>query len=166
VTRRTGLVALGLALPAVAVAACSRSSVDPSTPTSPSTGPAAGSATGSGADTDPSVQAADEAALVARYDAVIAAFPGAAAVLTSIRDQHASHRDALGGADAEAATTSTVPTSLDRALADLADAERTAARARIAACVDARDPDLASLLTLVAASEASHVPELTGARPR
>ncbi len=165
-TRRTGLVALGLALPAVAVAACSRSSVDPSTPTSTSTAPDTAPAAGSDADTDPAVQAADEAALVARYDAVIAAFPGAAAVLTAIRDHHAAHRDALGGADADAATPSTVPTNLDRALADLADAERAAARARIAACVDARDPDLASLLALVAASEASHVPELTGARTR
>lgn len=159
ITRRTGL-ALALAAPIGLLAACSDGASDAAVP--------AGS-DGSG-DVPSGKQAVDqavqEADLVALYDAVLAAFPGsdAADVLAAVRDQHARHRDALGGATGPSAATPTVPTTLRGALTALADTEREASRARIRACVDAADPEKARLLSLIAASEASHVPALRAAR--
>ena len=47
------------------------------------------------------------------------------------------------------------------AIAVLADAERAAAKARRASCVAATDQELARIVALIAASEASHAPALT-----
>lgn len=151
-TRRAGLLAAVLAVPFASAAACSTSASDGARET------AAGDTSASDGGDDQAIQ---EAGLVARYDAVIAAFPGttAVALLTELRDQHAAHRDALGGAEA-VAPTSPVPESIDAALADLTATERAASRARIRACVATDDPERARLLAFIAASEASHVPAL------
>ena len=158
-TRRTGL-ALSLAAPFGLLAACSGGESD-----------AATSAGGDGPGAAPSAeeavdQAVQEADLVALYDAVLAAFPGsdAADMLTAVRDQHARHRDALGGASGPSAATPTVPATLGAALTALAGTEREASRSRIRACVDAADPERARLLSIIAASEASHVPALRATR--
>jgi hypothetical protein len=156
-TRREGLLALALLPPAGLLAACSGSS-------EPTPGPT--SATAPPADLAAEV-AAEESALISAYDAVLAAATvlgdEAVALLALIRDQHAQHRDALGGAAAPP-TASPAPLTIDAAVADLIAAEREAARSRIRACVAAGDGELARLLTFIGASEASHVPALRDLR--
>lgn len=103
---------------------------------------------------------AGEAALLALYDAVIAAHPALAADLTALREEHAAHAEAMG----VAAPTSPAPVVGTRAeaLAALTDAEQQAIAARTAACEAATDSDLARVTALIAASEAGHVEYLRG----
>lgn len=157
ITRREGLIALALAGPAALLASCTSDTAEPQ-PTASPTQSAEGAAE--------SVAAA-EALLVASYEAAIAALPDAdpavIALLTGIRDQHTAHRDALGG-------TSAVPDGPPQPAAqaavidELLAAERQAARDRIDACEAAPDPELARLLAMIGASEASHVPALREVR--
>lgn len=153
--------ALGLvAGSALLLAACTTD--DALTPPTPSDGvPTGGVVTSAGA------VALDEADLVARYEAVLAAYPdldeAVNSLLTDIRDQHAEHRDALGGAP-DAPVPSAPDASLDAAIGDLLARERSAAKARRRACVAADDPAAARLLALIGASEASHVPALREVR--
>lgn len=153
-TRRRALgVVAGSAL---LLAGCTTEDVQ--TAATPTVGEAAG-----GEATSAGAAALDEAELVARYEAVLAAFQdrdeAVTSVLTDIRDQHAEHRDALGGAP-DAPTPTRVDPSLDAAIGDLLARERAAAKARRRACVAADDPAAARLLALIGASEASHVPAL------
>jgi hypothetical protein len=157
ITRREGLIALALAGPAALLAACTSDTAEPGPTPSPTTSPEGAAES----------VAADEALLVASYDAALAALPDAdpavIALLTGIRDQHAAHRDALGG-------TSLVPDAPPQPAAqaavidELLAAERQAARDRIDACETAADPELARLLAMIGASEASHVPALREVR--
>ena len=153
-TRRQGLRALAVGAPALLLAACTSDPEQaPSSTPSANEGAAAAPSADDPAATDP---AADEAALIALYDAALAA-PGTSdtrEVLALLRDQHAAHRDALGGA-ADVPVPASPPS-----LAALIAAEKRASRARIRACVAAADPDVARLLALIAASEAAHVPVL------
>ena len=104
--------------------------------------------------------AAAEQALIAQYQAFIAAFPQLNAELAPILDQHADHLKALGVTGPS--TQAPVAASDARtAVAVLADAEREAAKSRRTSCVAATNPELARLLALIAASEASHAPALT-----
>lgn len=160
ITRRAGLLSLAALAPAALLAACS--SDDASTPSASGSGPAGST----GTVTVSTESADDESALIAAYDAVIASLgdtdDSVRAVLADIRDQHAAHRDALGGAadvDSPAAGGGLGPQ-----LADLVDRERRASRARIRASLDA-DADLARTLTFIAASEAAHVPALAELQP-
>lgn len=156
-TRRQGLVAVALAGPVALLAACSGDAQ-----TTPPT-----SAEGSAVPAPADATAAEEAVLVAAYDAALESLPDlpaeTTALLTLIRDQHAQHRDALGGSDTEPASVA-APRTLDEALGALLDAERAAARSRVRACVAATDSESARLLSLIAASEASHVPALRDLR--
>jgi hypothetical protein len=151
-TRRDGLRAIGLALPVTLVAAAC-SADGGSAATASSAGPSQSAA---------DLSARDESSLIAEYEAVLAAFPEApaatAALLTSIRDQHAAHREALGGAPDETATAT--PEQIGSALDSLIRLEHEAARSRLVACSDATDSEQARLLALIAASEAAHVPAL------
>lgn len=152
-TRREGLLALGLLASVGLAAGCSGSAEPPS-----------GSASALPADLAAEV-AAEEAALVAIYDEALAATPGldagTAGLLTLIRDQHAEHLDALGGVAASRSPSAPPPAATAEAVIPiLLAAERAAARSRIRACVAADDPGLARLLTFIGASEASHVPVL------
>jgi hypothetical protein len=161
-TRREGLLALALLAPAGLLAACS-GSADPA--------PASATATSPAPDQAAEV-AAEESALIAAYDAVLAAQAGldaeATALLTAIRDQHAQHRDALGApassAPASPAAAPPAASTAEAALAGLIAAEREASRSRVRACVAADDTELARLLTFIGASEASHVPALRDLR--
>lgn len=157
ITRRQGLVALALAAPAALLVACTGEAADPAP--SPS-----GAAAPEGL--AESVAAA-EAGLVAAYDAAIAALaqadPELIALLTSIRDQHAAHRDALGGTSA-APEAPAQPVAQAAVIDELVAAERQATRDRIDACEAASDPALARLLALIGASEAAHVPALREVR--
>lgn len=101
-----------------------------------------------------------EQALIAQYQAFITAFPQLSAQLTPILDQHADHLKALGvsGSSTAAPVAASDPRT---AVAALADVEREAAKARRTSCVAATNLELARLLALIAASEASHAPALT-----
>ena len=138
-----------LALPLVAVAACS----SPTDSSSPSLSQAS------------SASAADEARLIARYDSTIAMFPQLLAQLGPIRDEHHAHLAALGGAHdsgqgaSSPAATSSTP---QQAIADLANAEKAASVQRLEDCVAASDAQVARSLALIAASEAGHVSSLLG----
>ena len=157
ITRRRGLQALALIGPIGLLAACTDTAA-------PEPGPS-GTVTAEPAPAEAS--AADESLLIARYDTVLGAFAdadaGVLATLTAIRDHHAQHRDALGGA-APQDDRSAAPPTLATALAELITAERKAGKARVRACVAAGNAETARLLTLIAASEAAHVPALRDLR--
>jgi hypothetical protein len=156
-TRRQGLTALALLGPVGLIAACSSGS-----------GATAASATATTSASLADEVVREEEGLIATYEAVLAALPDlpaeTATLLGTIRDQHAQHRDALGGgsgASPSAAPTAQPSTAAD-ALGILVAAEREASRSRIRACVAAEDPELARLLAFLAASESAHVPALRG----
>lgn len=104
--------------------------------------------------------AAGEAALIALYDAVIAAHPALAPDLTAIREEHAAHAEAMG-LPAPSSASPAVGTQA-QALAALTDAEQQAVAARTAACEAATGADLARITALIAASEAGHAEYLRG----
>ncbi|WEB40134.1 hypothetical protein MOV08_13150 [Streptomyces yunnanensis] len=123
--------------------------------------------------------ARDSRALLARYDATLAAHPGLGARLRVLRDEVAHHIEAFtSGAPSAAPSASTastastasaasdsapgVPADERSARAALADAERTLADSRTAALVSA-PPELARLLASVAAAGAAHAYLLTEA---
>ncbi|MFH8803665.1 hypothetical protein ACH4F6_29330 [Streptomyces sp. NPDC017936] len=128
--------------------------------------------------------ARDSTALVARYDAVLAAHPALAERLTPLRAEVVRHVAAFGGAEGPSASPSPsvsspsasspsaspsapgssapagVPPGEKDALAHLATAERTLADQRVAALVDVPG-ELARLLASVAAAGAAHAYLLT-----
>lgn len=104
--------------------------------------------------------AAQEWALVALYDAAIAAQPGQAKALATLRDQHVEHATALGSS-APLTSPSSATTVPD--VAQLAAAEEEASRARVTSCSRAVEADLARLLALIGASEAGHAAYLRAA---
>ncbi|WP_079142567.1 hypothetical protein [Streptomyces noursei] len=117
--------------------------------------------------------ARDSRALLARYDATLAAHPGLGARLRVLRDEVAHHIEAFtSGAPSAAPSASAasaasgsapgVPADERSARAALADAERTLADSRTAALVTA-PPELARLLASVAAAGAAHAYLLTEA---
>ena len=108
--------------------------------------------------------ASDESQLIELYDATIAAFPALAAMITTIREEHAAHVEAVRPQGATPPTTtpsaSTAPVvagTQQVALANLIDAERRATGQRTQACEVAGSTHTARLLALIAASEAGHV---------
>ncbi|WP_260476426.1 hypothetical protein [Streptomyces sp. WAC 06783] len=127
--------------------------------------------------------ARDSAALLAHYDATLAAHPGLGERLRPLRAEVARHAAAFGGASpapsapstapragasaapsasatASAPASPAVPSDEKQARADLAAAERRTADARAAALVSA-PPELARLLASVAAAGAAHAYLLT-----
>lgn len=106
----------------------------------------------------PDAQQADELALIALYDAALAAAPPAQAELWQrIRDEHAAHLTALGWQ--EAPPTPGPPAAMPGSA--MRRAERAAARMRTQAARDEPDAQKAQVLALIAASEAQHVAALT-----
>ncbi|MFF3560292.1 hypothetical protein ACFYXS_09680 [Streptomyces sp. NPDC002574] len=109
--------------------------------------------------------ARDSSALLARYDATIAAHPRLATRLRPLRAEVARHVAAFGPPTRRAPVSSpsptpsptvSVPPREGAALAALATAERTLAGERAGALLDA-PPELARLLASVAACGAGHV---------
>ncbi len=108
-----------------------------------------------------------ERALLARYDALLAADPALRARLAPVRSEHERHLEALGQppAPSGSAVAPAVPSAVAPAvpsatagtptLAALIQAERTTATAHAAATATA-SPGLAAVLAQLAASEASH----------
>ncbi|WP_254879100.1 hypothetical protein [Streptomyces sp. NA04227] len=123
--------------------------------------------------------ARDSELLLAQYDAAIAAHPALTARLVPLRTEVARHVTAFGGnlarAGARAVTPSPsaaldspapdadVPADPDKALAHLADAERTLTRRREEALLEVQG-ETARLLASVAASGAVHTYLLTKGR--
>lgn len=97
----------------------------------------------------------DEAALIALYDAVLIAYPGLAADLTSLRDEHLAHAEAMGIPATSPPTAGDVG-SQPQALAALVDAEQAAVAQRTASCEASAGADVARTIALIAASEAGH----------
>ncbi|MFF7977210.1 hypothetical protein [Streptomyces sp. NPDC007905] len=118
--------------------------------------------------------ARDSAALLERYDAVLAAHPALTERLRPLRAEVSAHAQAFGGTTATkapsptastASTASTafpsaVPTAEKDALADLAAAERGLADRRAKALLDVPG-ELARLMASVAAAGAAHAYLLT-----
>ncbi|QHC25181.1 hypothetical protein [Streptomyces sp. GS7] len=118
--------------------------------------------------------ARDSTALLARYDATLAAHPALASHLRPLRAEVALHAEAFrsdratptpsrGAATGPArrAAAPAVPADERAARTALADAERALADTRTAALADA-PPELARLLASVAAAGAAHAYLLTG----
>jgi hypothetical protein len=105
-----------------------------------------------------------ERALLARYDAVLAAVPELSARLLPVRGHHAEHLQSLVGppaSDRPSPTTgpaADVPPPADAAaaLTGLVTAERTAGTAHATDCLAARSRSLAAVLASLSASELSH----------
>ena len=100
-----------------------------------------------------------ETALVAAYDATLAAHPSLRARLAPFRDQHLAHRALVGvegAVPAPSVPAPTVPGSPDAAVAALAALERAAATARGRDAVGAARWQLARELGLIGGSEAAH----------
>ncbi|MEF3118296.1 hypothetical protein [Streptomyces chrestomyceticus] len=122
--------------------------------------------------------ARDSSALLARYDATLAAHPGLGGRLRPLRAEVARHAAAFGASPAPAASGApsarprtgasaatapsapAVPPDEKQARTDLAAAERRTADARATALVSA-PPELARLLASVAAAGAAHAYLLT-----
>jgi hypothetical protein len=105
--------------------------------------------------------ASDEIAIIALYDAVMAAHPDLSPELMPLRDEHAEHRDAVGDASATTSPTPAVGTR-PQAIAALIEAEQRAVAERTTACEAAAGTDVARLVALIAASEAGHAEYLRG----
>ncbi|MBV2353550.1 hypothetical protein KUM39_04120 [Streptomyces sp. J2-1] len=104
--------------------------------------------------------AGDSAALLVRYDAVLAAHPALAERLRPLRAAVAAHEKAFGGAapvpsGSPSASPAPVPAAPAGALTDLASAERALADRRTKALPDV-DGETARLLASVAAAGAAH----------
>ncbi|MFI0736490.1 hypothetical protein ACH4PU_00040 [Streptomyces sp. NPDC021100] len=99
--------------------------------------------------------ARNAAALLARYDATLAAHAGLAPRLRPLRAETARHARAFGAAPSSPAPPPAVPDDPDEALAALAAAERRTADGHTAALA-AAPPELARLLASVAAAGAAH----------
>ena len=111
---------------------------------------------------------AREGLMIARYDAVIAASPQAAALLAPVKAQHTQHLAALRkrlitphGMPHTPTSGLTVPHGTHARLAWLADAE-TAAANWLVGQLEAVPPSYAQLLASIAASEATHAAALSG----
>ncbi|MHC3473040.1 hypothetical protein ACYF6T_30720 [Streptomyces sp. 7R007] len=118
--------------------------------------------------------ARDSAGLVARYDAVLAAFPGLARRLGPLRAEVVRHAQAFGGSDgvtaasspsaspsASASASASAPPETEKdALAGLAAAERALSDRRTTELLDVPG-ELARLLASVAAAGAAHAYLLT-----
>ncbi|MCB9412832.1 MAG: ferritin-like domain-containing protein [Actinobacteria bacterium] len=105
----------------------------------------------------------DELRLIALYEAALAQSSELEDVLTPIVEAHRAHAEALRQGLAEPSPTPpAAPTIGADPLEQLRTAEREAVGLRSGACTRTTDPDLASLLCLISASEAQHVAVLAG----
>lgn len=105
-----------------------------------------------------SAAVARELALLAQYDAAVLALPDRAAVLMSVRAEHAAHLAALQAPSASPSAAPSPPPAPSPgpvSMAALVVAEREAGAAHAQAVLEA-SRELAGLLGSLAASEASH----------
>jgi len=146
----------GIATGALIVAGCSSDEPEPEAieiePTAPE---------------EPDANLVDEFALIAAYTGAIAAFPELRGTLTTISDQHRAHARELGATDTDLAGIEPIPPDAAKvrpAVTELIKRERAAARLRADSTVGDLDAATIRALTFIAASEASHIPELQDVR--
>ncbi len=154
-TRRVVLLG-GFAAGATLIVGCSSSSeqpdaieIEPTTPPPP----------------DPNLL--DELALIGAYVGAIEAFPELRGTLTTIADQHRAHARELGATEADLTAITPIPPSAANvrpAVTELIKRERSAADLRAESALAAETGESVRALTFIAASEASHVPELRDVR--
>jgi len=116
---------------------------------------------------EPDPNVLDELALIGAYTGAINAFPELRGTLGVIADQHRGHARELGATEAELAAITPIPpsaTNIRPAVTELIKRERSAANLRADSTAAAQDPEAVRALTFIAASEASHVPELQDVR--
>jgi hypothetical protein len=98
--------------------------------------------------------------LLALYASVRRTYPELNTQLAALEAQHREHLAALGSSDPDALIDVPVAGTSAAAVEQCMMAERRAADAHQAACLQSSDPTQARLLAILAASEASHVPAL------
>lgn len=154
------LLAAGTLIPVGLLAACVGGSSSDPTNSSPS-----------GSSEDPHVDdailqtaASAEAALITGYEATIAAHPDLASTLNSLLSQHKAHAAAVGPGPTMAPSPP-VSVSSDKAtaLAALVTLEKSTAASHSSGAIKAQGSNNVRLLTLMAASEASHAAYLGSA---
>lgn len=108
--------------------------------------------------------AAQEAQLIAAYDATLAKFPSLTDRLKPFRDQHVEHKQKMvpGESSTPTVTAPTIPNSQSAAIRALRAGERAAVSDRVTSCEKANASDLARSLALIAASESQHSAALAG----
>ena len=146
----------GIATGALFVAGCSSDDPEPEAIEIEPTAPA-----------EPDPNLVDEFTLIAAYTGAIAAFPELRGTLTTIADQHRAHARELGASDADLAQIEPIPPEGARVrptVTELIKRERAAARLRTESTIGDVDAQMVRSLTFIAASEASHVPELQDVR--
>jgi len=146
-SRRALLVGAGAIGAALVVSSCGTDSPDPVALESDTPAPM-------------DIQSESVLRLIVLYAAVAQAFPDLDQALTPIADQHREHARELGRrADASGASLQ-IPATSRQALRLLIDAEERATRERQDGCATESSSERVRVLTLIAASEASHVPRL------
>jgi hypothetical protein len=116
---------------------------------------------------EPEEDLLDELTLIGAYLGAIKAFPELRGTLSSIAEQHRAHARELGATQADLSDVTAIPPSTAKAagaLTELIKRERAAAGMRSDMAMTATDAASTRTLTFIAASEASHVPELQDAR--
>ncbi len=109
----------------------------------------------------------DELSLIGAYLGAIEAFPELRGTLTSIADQHSAHASELGATSEQIASVVPIAPAAARikpVLAELIARERAGAELRAEAAQSSQDSERVRTLTYIAASEASHIPELRDVR--
>lgn len=101
-----------------------------------------------------------ELQLMAVYAAVLESYPELENLLAPIAEQHSQHAQALGAGSQAPQTNATVPETARDAVRQLIAAEDRAARERRDACAVEDEATRVRVLTLIAASEASHARQL------
>lgn len=144
------------AIPALAVAGCSSEEPVPAAVTIEPTPPA-----------QPEEDLLDELTLIGAYLGAIEAFPDLRGTLSAIADQHRAHARELGATEADLSDVTAIPPNAAKpaaAITELIKRERAAAGMRSDMALAATNAANTRMLTFIAASEASHVPELQDAR--
>ena len=156
-TRRSLLVAVAVPAGAGGLAACGS---DAPAPEPVAVRPSAPEA--------PEQNLLDEFALIGAYLGVIEELPELRGICSALADQHRAHARALGASEEQLeAIESIVPNAVRRGpmITELVSRERAAADMRADSALREQSPERVRTLTLIAASETSHVPELRDLRP-
>lgn len=109
----------------------------------------------------------DELSLIGAYLGAIEAFPELRGTLTAIADQHRAHASELGATPEQLETIAPIPPAAARikaALGELIARERAAAELRAESANAGTEAPTVRVLTFIAASESSHIPELRDVR--
>ncbi|HEV8025577.1 MAG TPA: ferritin-like domain-containing protein [Candidatus Nanopelagicales bacterium] len=116
---------------------------------------------------EPDQNLLDELTLIGAYLGAIETFPNLRGTLTTIADQHRAHARELGASEADLTAIEPITpraNNIRPAVTELIKLERAAAQLRADSTAGLEDGEAVRVLTFIAASEASHVPELQDVR--